>query len=389
MINKRTVCIVTGSRAEYGLLFWLMTEIARNNELTLQIIVTGMHLSTEFGLTYKQIENDGFKINKKVEMLLSSDTPVGISKSIGVGVIGFADAFSELKPDLLVVLGDRFEIFSAVSAALIALIPIAHVHGGEVTEGAFDDSLRHSISKMSHLHFTASEVYRNRVIQLGESPERVFNVGAPGIDNINRLKLLTRSEFEQSINFKLNCRNVLVTFHPSTLDSTPVKEQISNLISVLDELKDTNLLFTKANADTGGRIINEVIDEYVQSNSSKAIVFKSLGQVRYLSALKHVDLVIGNSSSGIIEAPSFNVGTINVGERQKGRLKAESIIDCDSNKNSISDALEEVFSNGFQVKLKEVLNLYGSGGASNKILEVIRDYELDNIIKKKFYDLPF
>lgn len=382
----RKVCIVTGTRAEYGLLFWLMKEIESDNELELQVIVTGMHLSPEFGLTYKDVQKD-FKIDKKIEMLLSSDTPVGISKSMGLAQISFAEAYDELKPDIIVVLGDRYEIFSAVSAAMISRIPIAHLHGGETTEGAFDESIRHSITKMSHLHFTASNEYKNRVIQLGENPSKVFNVGGLGIDNIKRLKLLNKEEFEKSIDFKLNTKNILVTFHPVTLEDSTASQQFQNLLDAIDVLEDTNIIFTKANSDTDGRVINSMIDEYVSKNLSKSVCFTSLGQLRYLSALQHVDAMVGNSSSGLIEAPSFKVGTINIGDRQKGRIMADSVIDCDSDTISIKDGFEKLYSENFVKLLLDVVNPYGDGGASEKIKELIKVTSLDLILKKVFYDI--
>lgn len=383
---KRKVCVVTGTRAEYGLLYWLLKEIEADKELQLQVIVTGMHLSPEFGLTYKEIEKE-FKINKKIEMLLSSDTSVGISKSMGLAQISFAESYDELKPDIVVVLGDRYEIFSATSAAMIAKIPIAHLHGGEKTEGAFDESIRHSITKMSHLHFTATNEYKNRVIQLGEHPSRVFNVGGMGIENIKRLKLLSKDEFEKSIEFKLNSKNILVTFHPVTLENSTAKEQFQQLLDAIDELEDTNIIFTKANSDTDGRVINQMIDEYVTKNSHKSIVFTSLGQLRYLSALQYVDAVVGNSSSGLAEAPSFKIGTINIGDRQKGRIKASSVIDCEPNKDSILKSFEKLYSKEFQNSLINVKNPYGDGCASKRIVEILKNVDLKNILKKSFYDL--
>ena len=383
---KRKICVVTGTRAEYGLLYWLMKEIEADKELQLQLIVTGMHLSPEFGLTYKEIEKE-FKIDKKIEMLLSSDTAVGISKSMGLAQISFSESFEELKPDILVVLGDRYEIFSAVSTAMIAKIPIAHLHGGETTEGAFDESIRHSITKMSHLHFTATEEYKNRVIQLGEHSNTVFNVGGMGIENIKRLKLLSREEFEKSIDFRLNKKNILVTFHPVTLENLTAKEQFQELLDAIDELEDTNIIFTKANSDTDGRVINQMIDEYVAKNSHKSIGFSSLGQLRYLSALKFVDSVVGNSSSGLLEAPSFKIGTINIGDRQKGRIKAESVIDCEAKKVEISKAFGEIYSKEFQEKLKNVESPYGENCPSNQIVEVLKNVNLASILKKSFYDL--
>ena len=385
-MNKRKVCVVTGTRAEYGLLYWLMKEIEADNDLELQVISTGMHLIPEFGLTYKEIEKD-FKIDKKIEMLLSSDTSIGISKSMGLAQISFAEAYEDLKPDILVVLGDRYEIFSAVSAAMIARVPIAHLHGGETTEGAFDESIRHSITKMSHLHFTATDEYRNRVIQLGEHPSRVFNVGGMGIENIKRLKLLTKEEFEKSIDFKLNKKNILVTFHPVTLEKSTAKEQFQELLNALDELKETNIIFTKANSDTDGRIINQMIDEYVAKNSYKSVGFTSLGQLRYLSALQFVDAMVGNSSSGLAEAPSFKVGTINIGDRQKGRIKAQSVIDCEPYKGAIIVSFQKLYSQEFQKLLLSVQNPYGVGHASQRIIEEIKKIDLYNILKKSFFDI--
>lgn len=384
----KKICVVTGTRAEYGLLYWLMKEIEADKEFQLQLIVTGMHLSSEFGLTYKEIEKE-FKIDKKIEMLLSSDTSIGISKSMGLAQISFCEAFEELKPDILIVLGDRYEIFSVVCTAMIARIPIVHLHGGETTEGAFDESIRHSITKMSHLHFAATEEYRNRVIQLGEHPSRVFNVGGMGIENIKRLKLLTKEEFENSIDFKLNKKNILVTFHPVTLENSTAQEQFQELLEVIDELKDTNIIFTKANSDTDGRIINQMIDDYVAKNFHKSVGFNSLGQLRYLSALQFINAVVGNSSSGLLEAPSFKIGTINIGDRQKGRVKADSIIDCSANKFDIKKAFEKLYSLEFQNSLLNVTNPYGDGCASKKIIEEIKRVDLENILKKIFYDIKF
>lgn len=385
-MKKQNVCVVTGTRAEYGLLYWLMKEIEADENLELQLIVTGMHLSPEFGLTYKEIEKD-FRIDKKIEMLLSSDTSIGISKSMGLAQISFAESYEELKPDILVVLGDRYEIFSCVSAAMIAKIPIAHLHGGETTEGAFDESIRHSISKMSHLHFTATQEYKNRVIQLGEHPSRVFNVGGMGIENIKRLKLLSKDEFEKSIDFKLNKKNILVTFHPVTLENSTAKEQFQELLNAIDALEDTNIIFTKANSDTDGRVINQMIDEYVTHNSHKSIGFTSLGQLKYLSALQFVDAMVGNSSSGLLEAPSFKIGTINIGDRQKGRIKARSVIDCNPNRESIKNAFITLYASEFQKNLENVENPYGHGNASQKIVQAIKEINLKNCLKKTFYDL--
>lgn len=382
----RKICVVTGTRAEYGLLYWLMKEINMDKDLQLQVIVTGMHLSPEFGLTYKDVEKE-FKIDKKIEILLSSDTPVGISKSMGLAQISFAEAYSDLQPDIVVLLGDRYEMFSAASAAMVVRIPIAHLHGGEATEGLIDEPIRHSITKMSHLHFTSSEVYRQRVIQLGEQPEYVYSFGAYGLDNIVKLELLSRSDFEKSIDFNLGLRNVLVTFHPVTLESDTAKNQIIELLSALDKIEDLKIIFTKANADTDGRIVNELIDEYVSQHLDKSVVFSSLGQLRYLSALQYMDLVVGNSSSGLIEVPSFNIPTVNIGDRQRGRVMAESVISCEPNKRSILSALELALSNEFRSKASCVLNPYGGTGVAVKTKNILKSVDLNDILKKRFYDL--
>ena len=382
----RKICVITGSRAEYGLLYWLMKEIDADKDLELQIIVTGMHLSKEFGNTYQQIENDGFSINKKVDISLVSDSEVGISKSMGLAMIGLSGAFNGLKPDLIVILGDRFEIFSAASAAMIAKIPIAHLHGGEATEGAFDESIRHSITKMSHLHFTATNKYKDRVVQLGEQPDRVFNVGGLGIDNINKLKLLSKSDLENVINFSFGEKNILVTFHPVTLENSTAKVQFKELLDSINELQNTKIIFTKTNSDTDGRIINSMIDAYVDDYDN-TIAFTSMGQLNYLSALQFMDAVVGNSSSGLLEAPSFNIGTIDIGDRQKGRIKADSVISCLPNKKNIDNALKKLYSKDFQNIVKNVKNPYEKGGASKSILDIIKNFNLDNILKKTFYDL--
>ena len=382
----RKICVVTGTRAEYGLLRWVMEGIRNSPKLDLQVIATGMHLSPEFGLTYRQIEKDGFHIDRKVEILLSSDTPVGVAKSMGLGIIGFADALNELKPDLLLVLGDRYEIFASSASAMIARIPIAHLHGGEATEGVIDEPIRHSVTKMSHLHFVATEEYQQRVIQLGENPERVFHVGGLGIDNIHKLILLNKVELEKSLGFKFGRKNLLVTFHPVTLEIETVSEQMNELLGALEKLENVHIVFTMPNADTGGRILFKMIEDFVSNNpSSKA--FTSLGQTRYLSCLNHVDGVIGNSSSGLAEVPTFKIGTINIGDRQRGRMKARSVIDCEPNEPAISSAIKKLYSSDFQNKLTTVKNPYGSGGASESIVNILNEVSLDGLLKKKFYNL--
>ncbi len=381
------VCVVTGSRAEYGLLYWTLRELQHDPLISLQLCVTGMHLSPEFGLTYKQIESDGFYINKKIEILLSSDTAVGISKSVGLAIISFSEALDELQPDLVLLLGDRFEALAAATAAMIAKIPIAHCHGGESTEGLIDESIRHSITKMSHIHFTSTEEYRKRVIQLGELPSTVYNVGALGIENINRLVLLDKDEFQKSIGFELGRKNILVTFHPVTLEDSTAESQFNELLKALDELSDTKIIFTKPNADTDGRIIIKLIDEFVKQNPERSIAFVSLGQLRYLSALKYMDVVIGNSSSGLIEVPSFRKATIDIGDRQRGRIKAPSIISCSPDYYSIRKAIIKAFSEDFKNLLLEVKNPYGEKNPSSEIVNVIKNTEVKSLLKKKFFDL--
>lgn len=384
---KKKICVVTGTRAEYGLMYWLLKLLEEDKDVTLQLIVTGMHLSPEFGLTYREIEKAGFHIDKKIEMLLSSDTEVGISKSMGLAQISFSEAFEELKPNVVVLLGDRFEIFSAASAAMIVKIPIGHIHGGETTEGAVDESIRHAITKMSHLHFTATEIYRNRVVQMGEDPKKVFNVGTPGLDNIYHSKLLDRQEFEESIAFTLNKINLLITFHPVTLENKTSRHQFEELLAAISEMESTHFIFTKPNADANGRIIIQLIDDFVARNPERSCSFISLGHLRYLSALKHVDVILGNSSSGLTEAPSFKVATVDIGDRQKGRIKAESVISCKPQRESIADSIKKALSADFQNKLSKVRNPYGEGGASAKIVEILKNYDYSEILKKQFFDI--
>lgn len=384
----RKICIVTGSRAEYGLLSRLMHLIKVDPELTLQIIATNMHLSPEFGLTYKEIEKDGFKINKKVEMLLSSDTANATTKSVGLATIGFADAYEDLKPDLLIVLGDRYEILAAVTAALFYKIPVAHLHGGEITEGAYDDAIRHAITKMSHLHFTSTNEYRNRVIQLGEEPNNVFNVGAIGIDNIKHSKFIPKQQLEESLNFEFGNKCVLVTFHPVTLEMKTAKYQISNLLHVLQSITDLRIIFTYPNSDTDGRIIIQMINQFVEDNINRATLFVSLGQLRYFSALQYVNAVIGNSSSGLIEVPSFNIPTLNIGNRQKGRLKSDSVIDCEPTIEDINEKLFFVLSSEFKNSCMNCLNPYQKNDTAKEILSIIKHSKLEKLFQKRFFNFP-
>jgi GDP/UDP-N,N'-diacetylbacillosamine 2-epimerase (hydrolysing) len=383
---KRKICVVTGSRADYGLLRWVMQGIKDDPGLTLQVIATGMHLSDSFGLTYTEIENDGFKIDFKVKSLSTADSPVGIAESMSAGLSGCAAAFSVLQPDIIVVLGDRFEIFAAVAAALVAKIPVAHLHGGEITSGAFDEALRHSITKMSHLHFVAAEEYKNRVIQLGEDPNKVFLVGGLGVDNIKKLTLLDRAELEAELELELGDRNLMVTFHPVTLEAETAEQQMKELLNALSDLENTKLIFTMPNADPGGRILMKMIDEFVAGRRN-AKAFTSLGQLRYLSCIAHVDGVVGNSSSGLAEVPTFKKGTVNIGDRQLGRLQANSIINCLPEEQAIRDAIDRLYSLDFQASLAEATNPYGEGGASAKIVKLLQSVSLEGIVIKTFHDL--
>ncbi len=383
-MSNRTICIVTGGRAEYGLLYWLMKEIQTDPDSQLQIIAPGMHLSPEFGLTYKVIEADGFTIDAKVEMLLSSDTPVGIAKSMGLGMIGFADALNRLRPDMLVLLGDRYEILAAAQAAMVARIPIAHIAGGDVTEGAFDEAIRHSITKMSHLHFVTNEAAARRVRQLGENPEHIFNVGSPGLDYIKRMKLLNRSELEEALDFKFMEKNLLVTFHPATLETQPAETQFQELLTALDSLgKNIGIIFTKPNADTGGRAIIRLMDSYASTHPN-AKAYASLGQARYLSTMSQIDVVVGNSSSGLYEAPSFGKPTVNIVDRQKGRLQASSVINCRQETSAIAKAILQALT----LDCSGAVNPYGDGNSSARIKDRLKQVvEPSALLKKHFFDL--
>lgn len=382
------VCIITGTRAEYGLLKPVIDKVHNLAKLELQLVVTGTHLSPEFGMTYQEIEKDGYPISSKIEMLLSSDTPVGITKSMGVALLGFADYFAADRPNMVVILGDRYEMLAAVIAAMMARIPIAHIHGGEKTEGAVDEAIRHSITKMSQLHFTSTEEYRKRVIQLGEQPETVYNVGALGVENVKNVKLLCREDLEKQIGFKFTVPTIMVTYHPVTLEDMAAKEQFENLLTVIDNHKDISVIFTKANADTDGRIINHMIDEYAGENANRCSVYASLGQLRYLSALQFCDAVVGNSSSGIIEVPSFGIPTVNIGDRQRGRAAAQSVINCGYSVQEIDKALQTALTDEFRDKASKVSNPYEKEGTSDRIIDLISQALDDGIIiKKKFYDI--
>ena len=385
MTSIRKICIVTGTRAEYGLLYWLMKEIGADPDLQLQLTATGMHLSPEFGLTYQQIEADGFTIDAKVEMLLSSDSPMGIAKSIGLGVIGFADALDRLKPDILVVLGDRFEILAAAQAAMVAQIPIAHIHGGETTEGAFDESIRHAITKMAQWHFVAAESYRKRVIQLGETSDRVFSFGAPGLDHLQRLEWMDGPSLEKSLEIKLDPPIFLVTYHPATLSQREPIAAMDELLAALDEFSQATIILTYPNADTGGRALIEQLDQWVTTNKHRAKAFVSLGQKRYLSLMREADVIIGNSSSGLTEAPALKKATVNIGDRQKGRLKASSVLDAEENKIAIVAAINKALSADFRADLSMTESLYGSGNVSHRVKNTLKTVTLQT--QKAFFDI--
>lgn len=382
----KKICVITGTRAEYGLLSKLMKRIDDCPDMQLQIIATNMHLSPEFGLTYREIEADGFHIDKKVEMLLSSDTRNATTKSLGLGLIGFADAFEDLAPDMVVILGDRYEMLGAASAALLYGIPIAHISGGDVTEGAYDDAIRHSISKMSHLHFTSAEEYRQRVIQLGEQPDRVFNFGAIGLDNMRQIQFLDRQSLEQSIGFEIGEDCILVTYHPVTMERNSAETQFGALLEAIDRV-GCRVIFTKPNSDSDGRIIIKMIDEYVAANSDKAACYTSLGYVRYLSALQFVKAAVGNSSSGILEVPSFGIPTVNIGDRQKGRLRADSVIDCNTDVDSIEKSIRGALSQEWQTIARNATNPYEQPDTVARIFEVLQQCDLSQMKQKRFYDI--
>ena len=382
----RKIAIFTGTRAEYGLLYWIIKSLNESEHVKLQLLVGGMHMSPEFGYTIKQIESDGFPIVERMEFLLASDSPVGISKSMGLALINAAEAIERQKPDIIVLLGDRFESMAIAQAAMIACVPIAHIHGGETTEGLIDEAVRHSITKMSHLHFAATEQYKNRIVQLGEQPERVFNFGAPGIDSIVKLELIQLDELPLSINFELNKPYIMVTYHPVTLESDGVSSSLINLLKVLDEFPEYQLIITYPNADTNGRKLIKILDDYKTLNRKRVLLVKSLGQVRYLSLMKYCEVVIGNSSSGLIEAPSFKVPTVNIGNRQRGRLCGPSVINCSPNKNDILKAIKALFSKEFKKILATAESPYGSGGASEKICKVLETFPMKNLLLKRFHD---
>jgi UDP-hydrolysing UDP-N-acetyl-D-glucosamine 2-epimerase len=384
----RKICVYTSSRAEYGLLRSLMQEIKAAETLQLQILASGMHLSPEFGMTVQEIRADGFEPDETIEILLSSDTPVAICKSMGLAMIGYGEALQRLKPDMVILLGDRFETFCMATVAQVCRVPLAHIHGGETTEGAIDEAFRHSITKMSHLHFASCEEYRQRIIQLGEAPERVFNVGSLGVENIRRMSLMGRSELAESIGFNLEKPYFLVTFHPVTLEKDTSEGQFQSLLDALDAFPEYSVIFTKANADTDGRVINRLTDEYAEKQPERCLAFTSLGTHRYLSAMKYATAVIGNSSSGIVEAPAFKIPTVNIGDRQKGRIRAKNVIDVPlCQLANITQAIRKAISLDFSDFLRGLINPYDMGNTSSTIVEILREIPLLNIIKKTFHDI--
>ncbi|BBM65889.1 UDP-N-acetyl glucosamine 2-epimerase [Vibrio alfacsensis] len=387
MKNLKKVAVFTGTRAEYGLLFWLLKDIQNDPELQLQLLVSGMHLSPEFGETYQQIERDGFSIDEKIEILLSSDSAVGTAKSMGLGVLGFADALSRLQSDVLVILGDRFEALSAAQTAMIMRIPILHLHGGEITEGAYDDAIRHAITKLSYLHGTSTEEYRQRVIQLGEAPERVKNVGAIGLDHLKRASFMDTQELSDSLGFSLDKPYFLVTYHPVTLGEEAPETSFQALLDALDAFPEHQVILTYPNADDGGRRIIPMLEEYARQNPQRVFAIHSLGQVRYLSAVKYAAAVIGNSSSGIIEVPAFDVPTVDIGARQKGRLAAKSVLHCEPDQVSICDAIQQAVARTYKQNGEVIENPYGQGDTSGQVIEMIKSLQFER--SKAFYDLSF
>jgi UDP-N-acetylglucosamine 2-epimerase (non-hydrolysing)/GDP/UDP-N,N'-diacetylbacillosamine 2-epimerase (hydrolysing) len=382
----RKVAVFTGTRAEYGLLYWTLKGLQANENCNLQLLVGGTHLVREFGFTVEQIEQDGFEIEEKLDFLLCSDSPVGVSKSMALAMMGAAECFARCKPDVLLVLGDRYETLAVAQAAMLANIPIAHIHGGEATEGLIDEAIRHSLSKMSHLHFTTTNEYRNRVIQLGEQPNRVFDVGAPGIDNLLKLKLLSRQELESELDFKVGKKFFLVTYHPLTLDKFSSLQALENLLKALDHFPDYQLIITYPNADTFGRALIEKLQLFAAHQSERVLLTQSLGQLKYLSLMKLCDAVVGNSSSGILEAPSCKVATVNIGKRQLGRVAADSVIHSGESIEQITESLRKAVSFEHKEKCLLTCSPYGIGGASEKIVHEIMTQPLQGILLKKFHN---
>ena len=382
------VCIATGGRADYGLLKKLIFLIKKDSHFKLQTVVTGSHLYKKYGYTINEIINDQIKIDKKIFLKISSDTPTKICEAVSIGVRKFSLALNELKPDLLIVLGDRYEIFSLVVSAHIMGIPIAHLHGGETTEAAIDEAFRHSITKMSDIHFVANKIYEKRVIQLGENKKNVFLVGGLGVDQIDNKKLYSQKEVEKILKIKFKRKNILITYHPETIKNKKSANDITPVLKSLKKLKDTNLIFTIPNSDTHNLLIYKKIYAFVKDNKN-SFLYKSLGHKLYLSTIRFVDCVIGNSSSGLSEVPIFKKPTINIGDRQKGRVKVKSIIDVKNNSKIISNAIRKIDDPKFINSIKDVISPYGKGGAGKKIIKILKTVNTKNIKLKKFFDLNF
>ena len=387
---KKKICVMTATRAEFGLIKSVIEKLIEVPEFDVRIVATGMHLSPEFGMTYKEIEECGFKVDRKIEMQLSSDSTVAVAKTMGLTMISFADYFEQEKPDYVLITGDRYEAMAVATTAMVMRIPIIHLFGGETTEGAIDECIRHSISKMSYLHFTTTEAYRKRVIQLGENPKRVFAVGGTGSENVKNQKLMTKPELEKSLDFDLSKPYVVVTLHSVTLENSSAESQVKELLKACDAHPELNYVFTKANSDADGRIINLALEEYCKThNNSK--VYESLGYIRYLSAVKYSEFVLGNSSSGIMEVPSLGVPTVDIGDRERGRLRAESVINCLPDSESIIKAMDKALSKEFKEFAKTVKNPYAGSNTSSEMVRIIKENILNNDVdlKKKFYDVSF
>jgi UDP-hydrolysing UDP-N-acetyl-D-glucosamine 2-epimerase len=384
---KRKICIFSSTRADYGLLKGLLKEMEERPAIELQLLASGMHLSPEFGTTIREIRADGFNPHETVEILLSGDTPTAVCKSMGLALMGYGEALNRLKPDMVVVLGDRFETFCMAGASQVCRIPVAHIHGGETTEGAFDEAFRHAVTKLSHLHFAGCEAYRKRIIQLGEAPDRVFNVGALGVETLHRTKLLDRRQLGESLDFSLTDPYFLLTFHPVTLEESTAQKQFQAILDAVSGFPDIRVIFTKANADTDGRVINRMMEDYVRQHPRQCLALSSMGSLKYLSALKYTSAVIGNSSSGIIEAPSFKIPTINIGDRQKGRIQADSILNCPPETLAIRDTINIALSQPFQERIKTTENPYDKPGTSSTIATLLEKTDITGILKKKFHDI--
>lgn len=385
----RKICVYTSTRADYGLLRALIKEISESSKLSLQLLVSGTHLVSDQGMTIEEIYKDGFEPASCVDIDLTDDSSKGVCRSMGIAISEYGKFFAENTPDLLLVLGDRFEAFCCASAARVCCVPIAHIHGGETTQGAIDEAFRHGITKMAHLHFPCCDAYRSRIIQMGEPPQHVHNVGALGVENIRSLKLMERKDLEDAMNFKLDMPFFLVTFHPVTLEKNSFREQFVQLLGALDQYPHYKLIFTGSNADTGGRVINQMQKDYKKKYPERCLVVQSLGYLRYLSAMKLCDAVIGNSSSGILEAPALKVPTINIGDRQKGRVRTKSIVDCDPSKRSILAVLEKLKNKAFRSSLESMTIPFEKPGTSKMVKEILEKADLKDILKKFFYDIDY